>query len=132
MRPMPKSRFINDDGSVDWQSEAPEYPDRVAWDKEFEAECDRLAESDAAETGKPHWGRWYLTQTSLATKTVWPEIEGQREKLYVGEYYIELDRLDIDWVTHLGRKNWIGEKGLEDLAKAIESLGNSHSPLLAG
>ena len=63
MRERPRGRhedengvIIIDLGSVD---KTPEYPEVIAWDKEFADECDKLSEIDATKTGKKHWGRWY-------------------------------------------------------------------------
>lgn len=128
MRERPKSRWQNEDGSFNFQGigVVPEFPEVIAWDKDFANECDRLAELDAIKTGKRHFGRWYLTKTALVTKTIRPEIDGQN-RLYVGVYEIGLDRAretpgGRGWVKHIGEKNWIGEKGLRDLADALDAL----------
>ena len=123
MKARPRSRFENEDGSINLAlvGEVPEYPQAVAWDKEYEDECDRLAELEAIKTGRKHWGRWYLTKTSLMTRTSRPKI-GARGFSRGGYYDIGLDRLGEDWVGHMKEKNWMGEKGLRDLGRAISAL----------
>lgn len=130
MRARPRSNWVNGDGLVNFAKvgEVPEFPEVLAWDKEFTNECDRLAEVDAHKTGKTHWGRWRLTKQALITRTIRPRIDGDKGKpLYVGTYDIPLDDLDRGegqqtWVEHMEEKNWLGEKGLRDLAVAIEAL----------
>lgn len=123
MRERPKSNWLNEDGSLNFHrvGEVPEFPEVIAWDKEFADGCDRLAEGIAVKTGKRHFGRWWLTRTSLGTRIVRPSIDGQ-SPLMGGVYDIDLDRLNENWVRHMGEKNWLGERGLKDLELAITML----------
>lgn len=123
MRGKPKGRYENEDGSINFAlvGEVPEYPEVVAWNKEYADECDKLAELEAKRTGKRHWGRWYLTKKSLITRTSKLRV-GQGGFIRGGYYDIDLDRLNENWVYHMSQKNWMGEKGLRDLAMAINAL----------
>lgn len=123
MRDRPRSRWQNEDGSLNLAlvGKVAEYPGVVAWDIEYANECDRLAELEAIKTGRKHWGRWYLTKTSLITRTSRPKI-GTRGFSRGGIYDIGLDRLNEDWEEHMTEKNWIGEKGHRDLGVALEAL----------
>jgi hypothetical protein len=108
---------------------APEHPEVVDWNKEYADECDRLAELEARKTGKRCWGCWYLTKASLVTAVIRPRIGGSGT--IRGEIYdIDLNRLNENWVRHMEDKNWIGEKGIRDLAMAISALSESKEELL--
>lgn len=120
MRARPKIRVYGENGAINWR-EKPE-PELIEWEKEFANECDKLAELEAKNTGKRHWGRWYLTRTSLNTRMTRPRVEGGAASFRGGIYDIDLDRLDGHWIAHMGRKNWVGEKGIQDLARALDDL----------
>lgn len=120
MRARPESRVYGENGELRWWLE-PE-PELIEWEKEYANECDRLAEAKAVRMRKKHWGRWYLTKSSLKTVAIRPKVG--EEGFYKGYIYdIGLDRLDEDWVKHMSGKNWMGEKGLEDLATALKGFG---------
>lgn len=123
MRNRPKSRWENEDGSINLGlvGEVPEYPEVVKWEKEYAEECDRLAEREAVKTGKRHWGRWYLCNAGLVTRTSRPNV-GHYGWSRGGIYDIALNRLDEDWVRHMKEKRWMGEQGIKDLTRALEAL----------
>lgn len=123
MRNRPKSRWENEDGSINFAlvRDIPENPEVTIWDKEFADGCDRLAEIEAVRTHKKHWGRWWLTKTSLNTRINRPK-EGIGGFMRGGIYDIALDRLKKDWLEHMKQKNWIGQEGLRDLANALSEL----------
>lgn len=123
MKERPKSRWENEDGSISFSlmGKVPEYPEVIAWDREFEVECDKLAELEAIKTCKKHWGRWWLTKTSLNTRIHRPRV-GARGFMKGGIYDITLDRLRKDWLEHMKQKNWIGKKGILDLETALYEL----------
>jgi len=126
MRARPKSNWVNEDGAINLAKVGvePEFPEAIAWEKEYADKCDQLAEIEAIKTGKKHWGRWYLTRKSLNTIIIRPKV-GERGAYRGSTYEISLDRLNENWVEHMSRKNWLGEKGLKDLAIALEVLGNN-------
>ena len=119
MRARPASRVYGKNGEIRWWLESE--PELIEWEKEYAGECDRLAEAQAVKTGKRHWGRWYLTKNSLDTAAVRPKVG--EAGFYKGHIYdIGLDRLSENWARHMSAKNWIGEKGLKDLAIALKVL----------
>lgn len=140
MRECPRSRFEDEYGCIDGKgfalmhSGVPEYPEVIAWEKEYASECDRLATLEAVKTGKRHWGRWYLNAAkpiSLDTRTSTPGIDGSpnspKRRGYV--YDIALDGVSVhykkhshSWIRHMEEKNWMGEQGLADLQRAFDTL----------
>lgn len=125
MRPRPRSRYEREDGSINFVlvGNEPEYPEVKAWRKEYADECDRLAELEAENKGGRHWGRWYLDEKSNALVTVVcrPNI-GSDGSTTLFEYDIPLDRLNGDCLEHMAPKNWIGERGLQDLERVLTEL----------
>ncbi len=106
----------------------PEYPEVIAWDKEYADECDRLSEIEANKTHKRRWGRWYLKTSgglvSLDTKVCHPE-QGDHPAWQSGDYDIVLNRCKTEaerriWLEQMRKKTWIGEKGLQDLERALK------------
>lgn len=134
MRACPKSKFENENGSMNIMAydEATEYPEVLAWEKEYADECDRLA-TIIASKHKHHWGRWYLDMSkpvSLITEPIRPRI-GKRGNFRGDDYWIELKRVDTkfgergsgySWIKHMSGKNWIGEQGLKDMENAFNDL----------
>lgn len=107
---------------LEWWRESTE--EEKDWNREYANECDRLSELEAVRTGKRHWGRWYLTKTSLVTRTSRPKV-GESGIIRGGIYDIGLNRLNENWLRHMSGKNWIGEKALQDLAEALSALSES-------
>jgi len=135
MRTRPRSRFEDEYGCVGSEglaliaSGVPEYPEVVAWEKEYKEGCDRLSELEAEKTRKRHWGRWYLNQSkppSLDTKDSRPGIGCYSD--WCGDVYdimLHSCRTERDrefWVEHMKEKNWMGAKGLAGLRRAFDDL----------
>ncbi len=129
MRKRPKSIYVDKDGMINWKEYArmvkediPETPDRLAWDKEYADLCDKQSELYARATGKKHWGRWYLTKTDLVTTRLFPK-NGKAGFDKFQSYPISLSSLFYGrYAKHMTEKNWIGDKGHEDLRLALEEL----------
>ena len=58
---------------------------------------------------------------SLVTMVCRPNI-GSDGYAKLFEYDIPLYRLDEDWARHMSEKNWVGDKGLQDLERALSDL----------
>ena len=136
----PRSKFEDENGSMNIMAyeESKEYPEVLAWWKEYAQECDRLSELQVAKLGKRHWGRWVLTKTrpwSLDCIQVRPGI-GESSPREIQAYWIELSRIgskgesngqtNYTWQRHLGDKNWIGKQGLADFMRAIKEIAESN------
>jgi hypothetical protein len=129
----PKSRFEDENGSLDWTKveTQPEYPEVVEWDRNYASISDGVSALAAEVMGARRWGRWFLDKDGLRTRINTPKI-GEDGFQARGSYCISLDRLEEDWGEHLKEKRWIGEKGLEDLRLAISELMAEAPPLHAG
>lgn len=65
MEPRPRARDEDEHGVVrivlPIRNILPEYPEVIAWDERYKAECDRLSEEAARlKKGIRQWGRWYF------------------------------------------------------------------------
>jgi hypothetical protein len=90
-------------------------------DESYKTFCDEAAWVEAVETGKEHFGRWFLDDGYLITLICMPQ-EGKSGYCKFGKYYIDLPRLWKDWYNHTAGKSWVGEQGLRDLAEALRFL----------
>ena len=100
--------------------------EQIRWWNDYADEADRLATLEVIKRGKKHWGRWYLDGGCLCTMTSRPSV-GESPAWAGEEYWFELSRCKTpeeqkQWLEHMKEKNWMGEKGLADLAKAFKAL----------
>ena len=123
----PESRFEDDNGVINLTSLLTklEYPEVKEWDRQYAAECDRLAAGKAARY-KRHWGRWYLDGRYLCTP-VYRAPEGDFQGGCHEVYDFELSRCMSEaarrqWIGHMDEKLWMGEQGLKDLQRAFDEL----------
>jgi hypothetical protein len=123
----PRSKFADENGliNINAPSTEDEYPEVVAWDKAYQAECDQLSEIRAAKYNR-YWGRWYLNDEYLCTDIVRAP-EGSFRGGCNEVYDIALSRCVSEksrqrWILHMDEKRWIGDQGLKDLARAFGDL----------
>ncbi len=128
MRKRPRSKFEDENGALIPKAFTliyegiKDYPEVVAWEKEYTDKCDKQSELYARATGKKHWGRWYLTKTDLVTTRIFPKV-GKAGYDKWQSYPIDLEGLFYGrYAKHMTEKNWIGDKGHADLRLALEEL----------
>lgn len=136
MRGRPRSRYEDEYGCIRIGTDIklePEYPEVIAWDKEYADECDRLSEIAAKKTHKRRWGRWHLNTSyglvSLDTRVWLPEIE-DHPAWQGDDYYIVLNGCRTEkgcqeQIEHMTEKRWLGEKGIKDLGRALTELARA-------
>ena len=97
-------------------------PEEKHWDRDYADECDKFAKLEAEKTGKKRWGRWWLSRSALNTHICHPNI-GSDGYFKQATYDIDLPRIAEDWLGHMiFTKDWVGERGLYDLAQALRAL----------
>jgi hypothetical protein len=101
------------------------FTDETLENEGYRETCDELSEKEVS-MGIPHFGRWYIEDGYICTWVIVPQVENVPiHKLFIYDFAIEVcltKERQEQWLEHMKEKNWIGEKGINDLKKLFKKI----------